>query len=116
MPGVEQSAGAPDGTCDLLNQATDPPLGARPKHVPRPQADLTFTPGDTFVLYTDGLIERRGEDIDADLQRLTDALARYARHSPEHLARRPARAPRRQQRRPRRHRPDRCPSMTRTAS
>jgi serine phosphatase RsbU (regulator of sigma subunit) len=75
-----------DGTCDLLDQATDPPLGARPEPVPRPQADLTFTPGDTFVLYTDGLIERRGEDIDAGLQRLTDALARYARHSPEHLA------------------------------
>jgi serine phosphatase RsbU (regulator of sigma subunit) len=86
MPGVEQSAGAPDGTCDLLNQATDPPLGARPKHVPRPQADLPYSPGDTFVLYTDGLIERRGEDIDAGLQRLTDALARHARHTPERLA------------------------------
>jgi len=76
----------PDGTCDLLDQATDPPLGARPKPVPRLQADLPYTPGDTFVLYTDGLIERRGEDIDAGLQRLTDALARHARHSPERLA------------------------------
>ncbi|MEU7642499.1 MULTISPECIES: PP2C family protein-serine/threonine phosphatase [unclassified Streptomyces] len=75
-----------DGSCDLLDQATDPPLGARPKHVPRPQADLPYTPGDTFVLYTDGLIERRGEDIDASLQRLTDALARHARHKPERLA------------------------------
>jgi serine phosphatase RsbU (regulator of sigma subunit) len=75
-----------DGTCDLLDQATDPPLGARPKHVPRAQADLPYTAGDTFVLYTDGLIERRGEDIDAGLQRLTDALARRARHSPERLA------------------------------
>ncbi|MFF0095474.1 PP2C family protein-serine/threonine phosphatase [Streptomyces canus] len=76
----------PDGTCDLLDQATDPPLGARPKPVPRVQAELLYTPGDTFVLYTDGLIERRGEDIDAGLQRLTDALARHARHSPERLA------------------------------
>ncbi|MDH6436894.1 serine phosphatase RsbU (regulator of sigma subunit) [Streptomyces sp. SAI-144] len=76
----------PDGTCDLLDQATDPPLGARPKPVPRIQAGLPYTPGDTFVLYTDGLIERRGEDIDAGLQRLTDALARHARHSPERLA------------------------------
>ncbi|MGW3744275.1 PP2C family protein-serine/threonine phosphatase [Streptomyces sp. NPDC005146] len=75
-----------DGTCELLDQATDPPLGARPKHVPRPQADLPYIPGDTFVLYTDGLIERRGEDIDASLQRLTDALARHARHEPERLA------------------------------
>ncbi|MCX4571673.1 SpoIIE family protein phosphatase [Streptomyces sp. NBC_01571] len=75
-----------DGTCALLDQATDPPLAARPKHVPRPQAELPYTPGDTLVLYTDGLIERRGEDIDAGLQRLTDALARYTRHQPEHLA------------------------------
>jgi serine phosphatase RsbU (regulator of sigma subunit) len=75
-----------DGTHDLLDQATDPPLGARPKHIPRPQADLPYAPGDTFVLYTDGLIERRGEDIDAGLQRLTDALARHARHNPERLA------------------------------
>ncbi|MFD1313329.1 PP2C family protein-serine/threonine phosphatase [Streptomyces kaempferi] len=75
-----------DGTCNLLDQATDPPLGARPEHVPRPQADLPYTPGDTFVLYTDGLIERRGEDIDVSLQRLTDALAPYTRHHPEPLA------------------------------
>lgn len=40
----------------------------------------------TLALYTDGLIERRGEDIDAGLQRLTDTLARSARHTPERLA------------------------------
>lgn len=76
----------PDGTFDPLDRATDPPLGARTKHVPHPQADLPYTRGDTFVLYTDGLIERRGEDIDASLQRLTDALARHARQEPERLA------------------------------
>lgn len=75
-----------DGTCNLLDQATDPPLAARLKHVPRPQADLPYSPGDTLVLYTDGLVERRGEDIDAGLQRLTDALALYARDNPERLA------------------------------
>lgn len=76
----------PDGTSDLLDQATDPPLGARPEHVPRPQATLRYTPGDILVLYTDGLIERRGEDIDAGLSRLTDGLARYARLGPDRLA------------------------------
>ncbi|MEU6878779.1 SpoIIE family protein phosphatase [Streptomyces sp. NPDC046712] len=76
----------PDGTCVLLDQATDPPLGARPQHVPRPQAALSYTPGDTLVLYTDGIIERRGEDIDAGLHRLTDGLARHARLSPDRLA------------------------------
>ncbi|MEU1535977.1 PP2C family protein-serine/threonine phosphatase [Streptomyces fagopyri] len=90
---IYSSAGHPppvllhqDGTCDLLDQATDPPLAARLEHVPRPQADLPYTSGDTFVLYTDGLIERRGEDIDIGLRRLTDVLARYTHHHPEPIA------------------------------
>lgn len=76
----------PDGSCELLDQATDPPLGARPDHVPRPQAGLPYTRGDTLVLYTDGLIERRDEDIDAGLARLTDALAQYSTLPVEELA------------------------------
>ncbi|MFF4305382.1 PP2C family protein-serine/threonine phosphatase [Streptomyces sp. NPDC001601] len=76
----------PNGTCDLLDQATDPPLGARPEHVPRPQANKTYTPGDTLILYTDGLIERRDEDIDAGLTRLTTTLATCTGFGAEHLA------------------------------
>lgn len=76
----------PDGICELLDQATDPPLGARPHHVPRPQAGLTYTPGDTLVLYTDGLIERRDEDIYASLARLTTALALDSTLAPDKLA------------------------------
>ncbi|GCB44941.1 PP2C family protein-serine/threonine phosphatase [Streptomyces sp. NL15-2K] len=76
----------PDGSRQLLDQATDPPLGARPEHVPRPQAVLSYTPGDTLVLYTDGLIERRGEDIDIGLARLTDSLAQYSTLPVEELA------------------------------
>ncbi|GGN51828.1 hypothetical protein GCM10011579_008120 [Streptomyces albiflavescens] len=75
-----------DGTCRLLDRATDPPLGARPEHVARPQSAVPYTLGDTLVLYTDGLIERRGEDIDAGLHRLTDALSRSARLGPDRLA------------------------------
>ena len=75
-----------DGTCQLLDQATDPPLGARPHHVPRPQAGLSYTRGDTLVLYTDGLIERRGEDIDVGLARLTTALAQDGTLPPDQLA------------------------------
>lgn len=66
-----------DGGHELLDQATDPPLGVRPESVPRPQATVQYSPGDTLVLYTDGLIERRDEDIDAGLARLTTALAEY---------------------------------------
>ncbi|MEU6324020.1 SpoIIE family protein phosphatase [Streptomyces sp. NPDC047009] len=76
----------PDGTFVLLDQATDPPLGTRPQHVPRPQAALPYTPGDALVLYTDGLIERRGEDVDVGLCRLTDTLVANSRLSPDHLA------------------------------
>ncbi|MFF3334662.1 PP2C family protein-serine/threonine phosphatase [Streptomyces sp. NPDC002888] len=75
-----------DGTCELVDQATDPPLGVRPQHVPRPQATATYTPGDTLLLYTDGLIERRGEDIDTSLARLTGVLGQYAHLDPEDLA------------------------------
>ncbi|TVZ79007.1 serine phosphatase RsbU (regulator of sigma subunit) [Streptomyces sp. BK340] len=90
---VYSSAGHPppvlmhrDGTCELLNRATDPPLGARPEHVPRPQAGTAYHPGDVLVLYTDGLIERRDEDIDVGLQRLTDSLAQCLGLGPERLA------------------------------
>ncbi|WP_086831738.1 PP2C family protein-serine/threonine phosphatase [Streptomyces sp. NRRL B-24572] len=75
-----------DGTVEFLDQATDPPLGARPDHVARPQATAAFTEGDTLVLYTDGLIERRREDIDAGLARLADALTRHRTVDPERLA------------------------------
>ncbi|MGW9129900.1 PP2C family protein-serine/threonine phosphatase [Streptomyces sp. NPDC055681] len=67
----------PDGTVRFLDQATDPPLGASLEHTPRPQASTTYADGATLVLYTDGLIERRGEDIDQGLQRLADHLARH---------------------------------------
>ncbi|MBX9364088.1 SpoIIE family protein phosphatase [Streptomyces sp. WAC04114] len=75
-----------DGTCDLLDQATDPPLGTREHHVPRPQAGLSYRPEDILVLYTDGLIERRDEDIDVGLERLTAALAQDRSLAPDPLA------------------------------
>ncbi|MEV4378330.1 SpoIIE family protein phosphatase [Streptosporangium sp. NPDC049644] len=76
----------PDGAVDFLDQATDPPLGACPEHLPRPQAEAAFTEGATLVLYTDGLIERRGEDIDVGLARLADSLTRHQGADPETLA------------------------------
>lgn len=76
----------PDGTAHFLDQATDPPLGVRFADAPRPQADIPYEPGATLVLYTDGLVERRGEDIDDGLRRLTEGLRRHARLAPEPLA------------------------------
>ncbi|MFD8234785.1 PP2C family protein-serine/threonine phosphatase [Streptomyces sp. NPDC059696] len=90
---VYSSAGHPppvllhrDGTCELLDGATDPPLGAREHHVPRPQAGLAYTPGDTLVLYTDGLVERRDEDIDDGVARLTSVLVSERVLPPDALA------------------------------
>ncbi|MFE0516192.1 PP2C family protein-serine/threonine phosphatase [Streptomyces sp. NPDC058964] len=75
-----------DGRVEFLDGATDPPLDARPDPTPRPEARTTFTGGSTLVLYTDGLIERRGEDIDTGLARLADALRRHRAADPESLA------------------------------
>ncbi|MCX4725809.1 PP2C family protein-serine/threonine phosphatase [Streptomyces sp. NPDC090052] len=74
------------GGVEFLDQATDPPLGARPDHTPRPEASTGFTEGDTLVLYTDGLIERRHEDIDTGIARLAHALTRHRGADPEALA------------------------------
>jgi PAS domain S-box-containing protein len=62
-----------DGTVEQLPSASGPPLGA---HVGvRPPVDLTVADGDLVVTFTDGLIERRGEDIDVGQQRVLGALA-----------------------------------------
>ncbi|MFI6768466.1 PP2C family protein-serine/threonine phosphatase [Streptomyces sp. NPDC050355] len=76
----------PDGAVQLLDQATDPPLGARPEHMARPEARVAFAEDAVLVLYTDGLIERRREDIDVGLGRLADALTRHRGADVEALA------------------------------
>ncbi|QDN95974.1 SpoIIE family protein phosphatase [Streptomyces sp. S1A1-8] len=75
-----------DGTVEFLDQATDPPLGVRPQHAPRMQAAATFREESALVLYTDGLIERRCEDIDTGLSRLAESLTRHQADDPETLA------------------------------
>jgi serine phosphatase RsbU (regulator of sigma subunit) len=76
----------PDGRVEFLDRATDPPQDARPDPGPRPQECTTFRDGATLVLYTDGLVERRREDIDTGLNRLAEALARHRDDDPESLA------------------------------
>ncbi|MEV7392433.1 MULTISPECIES: SpoIIE family protein phosphatase [unclassified Streptomyces] len=75
-----------DGRVEFLDRATDPPLDARPDPLPRPQAVTAFDDGATLVLYTDGLIERRREDIDTGLHRLARSLALHGELDPETLA------------------------------
>ncbi|MFI9832268.1 PP2C family protein-serine/threonine phosphatase [Streptomyces sp. NPDC051913] len=75
-----------DGRVEFLDGATDPPLDASPAPVPRPEATAGFSTGDTLVLYTDGLVERRREDIDIGLARLADSLTRHRKAEPEPMA------------------------------
>jgi hypothetical protein len=64
-----------DGTVSLLgvDHPNDIPLGVQPGFSRRDQT-ATVPAGATLLLYTDGLVERRGEDLDHGLARLTAAL------------------------------------------
>ncbi|MGW7580493.1 PP2C family protein-serine/threonine phosphatase [Kitasatospora sp. NPDC054768] len=75
-----------DGTVEFLDRATDPPLGARPEHRTRPEAVTRFAEGDTLALYTDGLVERRHEDIDTGLERLAHVLTTHRSADPDAIA------------------------------
>jgi serine phosphatase RsbU (regulator of sigma subunit) len=59
----------PDGTREFVAAASGPPLGRRISSGYRVET-LAFPAGSSLVLYTDGLIERRDEPIDAGLARL----------------------------------------------
>ncbi len=43
-------------------------------------AEIRLEPGDRLLLYTDGLVERTGEGIDAGFDRLADAVRDHERH------------------------------------
>lgn len=81
------------GEVTLANAGHPVPLlldgGVRPVHVPpgRPlgagpsryeETTLRMPPGSTLFCFTDGLVERRGEDIDTGLGRLAETLLRSA--------------------------------------
>lgn len=63
-------SGAAGGGADLL-------LGIDPR-TPRTEFTLTLTPGATVLLYTDGLVERRGQNLDEGIELLRHALTECA--------------------------------------
>ncbi len=66
-----------DGTAELLKGGRGVPLGCLPEPQYR-EAVIDLEPGATLLLYTDGLTERRGEDMDAALERLRVAVGAHA--------------------------------------
>ena len=73
----------PDGTLTLLGEARGPLLGFEARG--HPERVVTFVPGSFLVLFTDGLVERRGEIIDTGLTRLGTALMAAAKLDPVNL-------------------------------
>ncbi|WP_225802932.1 PP2C family protein-serine/threonine phosphatase [Streptomyces sp. NK15101] len=72
----------PDGSAELVDLPVGPPLGTGVggyEPTTRPLA-----PGETLLIFTDGLVERRGEDIDLSLARLA-ALRLPAGSGPEQV-------------------------------
>jgi PAS domain S-box-containing protein len=59
-------------------------LGVDPE-VARTDSTVTLAPGDTVLLYTDGLVERRDATFDAGLARLVEALVELADQPLEEL-------------------------------
>ena len=66
-----------DGTSSWLDRAGSSLLG---RGGSRPSASMFVDPGTTLVLYTDGLVERRGESLDEGLARLVDTAQAVAGH------------------------------------
>nr|WP_144298567.1 SpoIIE family protein phosphatase [Streptomyces sp. TLI_235] len=73
LPPVVTSGG---GAARLLEMPDGIVLGAVAGARYRP-AELRLDPGDTLLLYTDGLVERRGADLGQGVHRLVEALRDY---------------------------------------
>jgi serine phosphatase RsbU (regulator of sigma subunit) len=70
----------PVGSVRWLETEASPPVGLAPD-LRRPEGEARLEPGSTLLFYTDGLVERRGEDIDDGLDRLARS-ASARRHLP----------------------------------
>ncbi len=63
-----------DGSVRFLDTARTLPLGIDLEDLPSEEV-YPMKPGETLLLFTDGLVERRGESITQSFDRLLDALA-----------------------------------------
>jgi PAS domain S-box-containing protein len=74
----------PGAPAAFAREGRSPPLAARMGDA-RAQGPLHMAPGATLLLYTDGLVERRGDTIDDGLARLEAAVAALGAASPRTL-------------------------------
>jgi hypothetical protein len=87
---VQCRPSAPDGPAarrhrgDAHGRAPESPAGHRSPR-PRLESEVELERGSTFLLYTDGLIERRGRDLHEGLDLLRDTLAGLAGLPPDDL-------------------------------
>jgi anti-sigma regulatory factor (Ser/Thr protein kinase) len=65
---------SPTGAATFLSESRSPPLGLE-QDVRFEEGVVEFPPGATVLAYTDGLIERRTDPIDRQLERLRTAVA-----------------------------------------
>jgi hypothetical protein len=72
------------GEVEVLSGPADVLLGVLPDRGRR-QFELQLRRGDTLVLYTDGLVERRDEDLDESIARLASGLTGTAEMSLDRL-------------------------------
>jgi serine phosphatase RsbU (regulator of sigma subunit) len=64
----------PDGAVRVLEGGRSVPL-CTVKNAVFHEVEAQLAPGSTLLLYTDGLIERRGESLDQGFERLASAIA-----------------------------------------
>ncbi|GAA2725167.1 SpoIIE family protein phosphatase [Cellulomonas aerilata] len=67
----------PDGHVELLSSDPELMLGVRPE-APRGDHHVDLQPGSTVLIYTDGLVERRNQGIDASISGLLDRVGDLA--------------------------------------
>lgn len=74
----------PNGRASFLTAGHGPLLGVDPE-LPRASASAFLPVNGTLLLYSDGLIERRGETLDLGLTRLRRNASKLAEASPEEV-------------------------------
>ena len=73
-----------EGEAIWLDEALGPPLAVGDPE--RTEVEVALQDQDLLILYTDGLIERRGESIDAGLERLGESAVAHRQESVQSLA------------------------------